>query len=99
MTKWKTLAGKFTPEEIKLIKDFQKKLELNENQFVRMSVELILFYFGNMFKLAESKMDEEINKEYTGVLDVSICTYTKKLVRISSLFFFSKKYYQSLYYI
>jgi|GEM_PF-6001618 len=64
MTKWKTLAGKFTPEEIKLIKDFQKKLELNENQFVRMSVELILFYFGNMFKLAESKMDEEINKEY-----------------------------------
>jgi len=64
MTKWKSLAGKFTAEEIELFKLFQKKLELNENQFVRKSVELMLFYFGNMFKIAESNVDKEITKEY-----------------------------------
>ena len=64
MTKWKSLAGKFTLEELEIIKEFQKKLELNENQLVRTSVEMMIFVIGSFFKLAESGVDKKINKEY-----------------------------------
>ena len=64
MTKWKSLAGKFESEELEIIKEFQKKLDLNENQFIRKSVEIMIFYFRSLFKLAESGVDKEIDKEY-----------------------------------
>ena len=64
MTKWKSLAGKFTSEELEVIKKFQKKLELNENQFVRTSVEMMIFFIGSFLKLVESNVDKEISKEY-----------------------------------
>jgi len=64
MTEWKSLAGKFTSEELEIIKAFQKKLDLNENQFVRASVEMMLFYIGSLLKLAESSIDKEFDREY-----------------------------------
>ena len=64
MTKWKSLAGKFTSEELEVIKKFQKKLELNENQLVRTSVEMMIFFIGSLLKLVESNVDKEISKEY-----------------------------------
>ena len=64
MTKWKSLAGKFTSEELEIIKEFQKKLELNENQLVRTSVEMMIFFIGSLLKLVESNVDKEISKEY-----------------------------------
>ena len=64
MTKWKSLAGKFESEELEIIKEFQKQLDLNENQFIRKSVEIMIFFFGSFFKLATSGVDKEIDKEY-----------------------------------
>jgi len=64
MTEWKSLAGKFTSEELEVIKQFQKKLGLNKNQLVRISIEMMIFYFESLFKLAESGVDKEIDKEY-----------------------------------
>jgi len=64
MTKWKSLAGKFTLDEMEDIKQFQKKLGLNKNQFVRISVEMMLFFIGNLVKLAELNVDKAMNKEY-----------------------------------
>ena len=63
MIKWKSLAGKFDPEEIEVIKQFQKKLNLNDYQFVRLSIAFMIFFVEYMTKLAESGVDEEINKE------------------------------------
>jgi len=64
MTKWKSLAGKFTSEELEIITEFQKKLELNENQLVRTSVAMMIFFIGSLLKLVESNVDKEISKEY-----------------------------------
>ena len=59
MTKWKSLAGKFTSEELEVIKEFQKQLDYNENQFVRVSVMMMIFFVGSLIKLAESNMGKE----------------------------------------
>ena len=64
MTEWKSLAGKFTSEQLEVIKQFQKKLGLNKNQFVRLSVMMMIFFVGSLFKLVESNVDKEISKEY-----------------------------------
>lgn len=64
MTEWKSLAGKFSSEKREIIKQFQKQLDLNENQFIRKSVAIMIFYFGSLFKLAASGVDKEIDKEY-----------------------------------
>jgi len=64
MTKWKSLAGKFSPEEIDIIKQFQNQLGLNENQFVKFSVMMMIFLIGNFFKLAESDEVKKIDEEY-----------------------------------
>ena len=64
MTEWKSLAGKFNLEELEVIKKFRNQLGLNENQFVRTSVEVMIFYFGSLLKFAESGVDKEIDKEY-----------------------------------
>ena len=64
MTKWKSLAGKFTSEELEVIKKFQKKLELNENQFVRTSVEMMVFFVGSLIKLIESDEIKIADKKY-----------------------------------
>jgi len=64
MTDWKSLGGKFTPEEYVVIQEFQKKLGLNENQFVKFSVISMIFAIGNIIKLAESDQAKEINKKY-----------------------------------
>ena len=63
MTKWKNLAGKFTSEEIEVIKEFQKMLGINDNQFVRVSVEMMVFYFRSMIKLAESDVGNDMDEE------------------------------------
>ena len=44
MTKWHTLGGRFTEEEIALIKSWQKKLELNDNQIVRDGVLIFIAF-------------------------------------------------------
>jgi len=64
MTKWKSLAGKFSPEEIEVIKQFQNQLGLNENQFVKFSVMMMVFLIGNFFKLAESDVAKKFDDEY-----------------------------------
>jgi len=64
MTKWKSLAGKFSPEEIDVIKQFQNQLGLNENQFVKLSVMMMVFLVGNMLKLAESDEVKKFDEEY-----------------------------------
>jgi len=64
MTKWKSLAGKFTSDELEIIKDFRKTLELNENQFVRASIMMMIFFFGSLIKLDESFDAEHIDKKY-----------------------------------
>ena len=64
MTEWKSLAGKFTSEELEVIKQFQKKLGLNKNQFVHVSVMMMIFFVGSLFKLVESNVDKELSKEY-----------------------------------
>ena len=64
MTEWKSLAGKFNLEELEVIKKFRNQLGLNENQFVRTSVEVMIFYFGSLLKFVESGVDKEIDKEY-----------------------------------
>ena len=64
MTEWKSLAGKFDSEEIEVIKEFQKKLGYNDNQFIHKSVEVMLFHVGNLMKLAESDLEKDIDKEF-----------------------------------
>jgi len=64
MTKWKSLAGKFSPEEIDIIKQFQNQLGLNENQFVKLSVMMMIFLVGNMLKLTESNEVKKLDEEY-----------------------------------
>ena len=46
MTKWDTLGGRFTDEEIALIKSWQKKLELNDNQFVRAGIQTFIGFIS-----------------------------------------------------
>jgi len=65
MTNWKSLGGKFSPEEYLVIQEFQKKLGLNENQFIKFSVMSTIFVYGTMIKLAESDQAKEIDKKYT----------------------------------
>ena len=62
MTKWKTLAGKFTSEELEVIKEFQKQIDLNENQFVRISVIMMITIFGSLLKLVKSNVGKELSK-------------------------------------
>ena len=64
MTPWKSLGGKFTPEEYEIIQEFQKKLGANENQFVRYSVLMMIFVIGNLIKLAESDQAKLLDKQY-----------------------------------
>ena len=64
MTEWKSLAGKFTLEQIEVIRQFQTKLDLNENQFVRISVMMMVFFVGSLLKLIESEEIKMANKEY-----------------------------------
>jgi len=63
VTQWKSLAGKFDSEEIEVIKQFQKELDLNDNQFLRKAATFFIFFVVNMTKLVESKVDEDINRE------------------------------------
>jgi len=46
MTKWYTLGGRFTDEEIALIKSWQKKLELNDNQIVRAGIQTFIGFIS-----------------------------------------------------
>jgi len=64
VTEWKSLAGKFTLEQIEVIRQFQTKLDLNENQFVRISVMMMVFFVGSLLKLIESEEIKMANKEY-----------------------------------
>ena len=64
MTEWKTLAAKFTSEEIEIIKPFQKMLGLSDSKFVKISVLSMMFVFGSFMKLAESEETKKINKKY-----------------------------------
>ena len=68
MTKWKNLTGKFTEEELKIIKQFQKDLNLNDNQFVRKSIEIMVFYFRSLIKLAESNVGNEMDEGYSKIM-------------------------------
>jgi len=90
MTKWKVVAGKFTEEELKIINQFQKELNLNDNQFVRLSIEMMLFFVGSLFKLIESGVDIEMDKEYRKIqkeiakypeLNAQVQPFLKKMVR------------------
>jgi len=64
VTEWKSLAGKFTSEEIEIIKQFRKQLDLNENQFIRASVMMMLFFVRSLIKFVESGVDKEFDREY-----------------------------------
>jgi len=64
VTEWKSLAGKFTLEQIEVIRQFQTKLGLNENQFVRISVMMMVFFVGSLLKLIESEEIKIANKKY-----------------------------------
>jgi len=64
VTEWKSLAGKFTSEEIEIIKQFRKQLDLNENQFIRASVMMMVFFVRSLIKFVESGVDKEFDREY-----------------------------------
>ncbi len=64
MTEWKTLAGKFTSEQLEIIKEFQKQLGLNENQLIRIAVMFTIFFIRSMSMFAESNVDKSYKKEY-----------------------------------
>jgi len=64
MTEWKSLAGKFTSEEIEVIKEFRKQLGFNKNQFVRTSVMVMVFFVKGMLKLVESEEIKTADKKY-----------------------------------
>ncbi len=64
MTEWKSLVAKFTSEEIEIIKQFQKQLDLNENQFIRASVMMMVFFVRSLIKFIESGVDKEFDREY-----------------------------------
>src|SRR3989338_3811324 len=64
MTEWKTLAGKFTSEQLEIIKEFQKQLGLNENQLIRIAVMFMIFFIRSMIMFAESDIDKGYKKEY-----------------------------------
>ena len=64
MTEWKSLAGKFTSEELEVIKEFQKLLGVNKNQFVRISVILMMFGYGILLQFAESYEAKNLDKKY-----------------------------------
>jgi len=83
MTKWKTIAGKFTEEELKIIKQFQKELNLNDNQFVRISILQMMFVFRTMLELADSGIEKEFNRKY-GILKKEILKH-QPLEKIPSL--------------
>ena len=50
MTKWKSLAGKFTSEELEVIRAYQKMYGLNDNQLVKAGVLSMIFVYGSLFK-------------------------------------------------
>ena len=64
MTEWKSLAGKFTSEELEVIKEFQKLLGVNKNQFVRISVISMMFGYGILLQFAESYEAKNLDKKY-----------------------------------
>ena len=65
MTKWKNLAGKFTDKEIELIEKFQKKYGFkNSSHMVRASIILMIFYFGIMLELSDSKYMKTYEPKY-----------------------------------
>ena len=66
MTKWDTLGGRFTDEEIALIKSWQKKLELNDNQFVRAGIQTFIGFMSllEMYLSPEFGPMRKFTKEY-----------------------------------
>jgi len=42
MTKWSTISGRFSEEEVALIKKWQKKVRFTDNQLVRIGVEMMI---------------------------------------------------------
>jgi len=83
MTKWKTIAGKFTEEELKTIKQFQKELNLNDNQFVRKCILQMVFGYRAMVEFADSGVEKEINRKY-GLVKKEISKH-QSLEKIPSL--------------
>jgi len=54
MAKWSTISGRFSEDEVELIKKWQKKIRLSDNQMVRAGVELMVG-FAAMSELLTSK--------------------------------------------
>lgn len=64
MTKWKSLAGKFTEEELEVIRVFQKFLGFNDNQLVRNSIISLIFVYGTLLKYVQSDAVKTTDKKY-----------------------------------
>ena len=67
MTKWKTLSAKFTSEEIEIIKKFQEKNKLNDNQLVHFTILFTIFFIEAMSEFVESKYPKIFDSKYKKV--------------------------------
>lgn len=71
MAKWKTLAGTFSPDEYKTIKEYLDQNQLNDNQLVQKAIKhyILVFTGVNVFKNPEHhfwlEFFQEINKILT----------------------------------
>ena len=64
MTKWNSLVGKFSPEEMEVISAFQKKTGLNKNQIVKVSIYTYISLVENWQKIIESAESKIIDSKY-----------------------------------
>ena len=46
MAKWSTLSGRFNEEELKVIENYEKMLNINDNELVRGGVAILLGFMG-----------------------------------------------------
>jgi len=67
MTEWKNLSAKFTSEEIEIIKKFQEKNKLNDNQLVHFTILFTIFFIETMSEFAESEYPKIFDSKYKKV--------------------------------
>lgn len=71
MAEWKTLAGKFSPSEYEIIRDYLKSNNLKPNQLVQMAVKFYIPFFTGVqtFKNPPHQFWFELFKEISKLLN------------------------------